>query len=121
MKMLTAKRRDKVLSLIESARLLLEAADRMAVNAYGSSMLHWRLESMLYDARHAMEYVKATIPPATPRLLRMERNEAKVSQKHKEVHMDRDSHGFPSARRTTGGETIPSGMVPEGGKHKETQ
>lgn len=121
MKMLTVKRRDRVLSLIESARLLLEAADRMAVNAYGSSMLHWRLESMLYDARHAMDCVKATVPPTTPRLLRMERNEAHISDKHKEVRMDRDDHGFPSTRRTTGGETIPSGTVPEGGKHKETQ
>ena len=121
MKMLTAKRRDRVLSMVETARLLLEAADRIAVNAYGSSMLHWSLGNMVRDAGYAMDCVKATIPPATPRLLRMERDEAKVSQKRKEVHMDRDDHGFPSARRTAGGETIPSGMVPEGGKHKETQ
>lgn len=119
MKILTKKQLGRVRELAAAANALVSQAEAIVRNAHRS----WRLRFHLKWAQDNLTGVASDLrfgagyydPPRTRKVERMEELERRC-----EMH-GRDDHGFPRASRKTGGPTIPGGMVPPGGKHKETQ
>lgn len=125
MKILTKKQLERVKQLVMAADALIADAEYRLRGAHrthnlrfdlgwAGDGLRWFMEE-LNNSRLRRGDDKYYDPPRTRKVERMEELERRC-----EMH-ERDDHGFPRASRKTGGPTIPGGMVPPGGKHKETQ
>lgn len=119
MKILTKRQLERVRELAAAADALVSQAEAIVRGAHRSWRLRFHLKcaqdglvNLISDVKFGEGYYD---PPRTRKVERMEELERRC-----EMH-GRDNHGFPRASRKTGGPTIPGGMGPSGGKHKETQ
>jgi hypothetical protein len=119
MKVLTREQLERVKQLVMAADALIADAEYRLRGAHRTHDLRfdlgWAEDGLRWFLEKLRKNAKYYDPPRTRKVERMEELERRC-----EMH-ERDNHGFPRASRKTGGPTIPGGMVPSGGKHKETQ